>query len=766
MESNVFAIEVVNELYKVLKITDKNAATCVKDVGGANMYFKHFAQDIASKNYSTAVFDISRGLNSLSTAMNDCGTREVQIKIDALASAIKWANISTAALDETVKILVGASDLWQDIEALAKAVLAKDTTAIGQSLSTLLDAWSSITGGCEAMGNSTACRFMDGLLHILSVTEEQIAPCEAALHGPILNLTAGAASFRKKDYKLATQEIMFGLGGISEAITADSCGLHAIGASIIKNLPSLANAVVKVESSDAVQILVGSADIYEDLFNAVQDLDRGDWTGFGMQMGKLLAKLQTSGCTTRACTVLQGILASLQLEADDFEACTKDVDNAWGDLSKGYSDLLDHKYVDGVSELGDFLVALSHGVSGCGIPDLGKILEQMASQMGDSALANEIGDVVQVLVNGADVTLDMAKLEADFRAGQWSGVGQDLGDLATWLTKTQCKSYVCQLVEGLLEGAEIAFSHLEGCEADLRKAESLFTAGASYWSQHKYKQALQYWATGLNSVAQSVQDCGAAEEMQYLQQEANALGFGNITALGDAASILVHGADFYEELFATFQEFATHDYKAAGSNLGKVLNQLSQWTKGHACTNDFCYVVVGVMEFFGEFQGSVGACKADFEGAWADFKFGAGNLTNSTHSGIEHIFNLNHDAKAVKIGINDIGLGMHLVAKGVGDCHLQALADLIEKLAIKLGLAPEVSFIETLLKILIDGVEIEEEIGDACQDYSSGNWVGFGYNVAKIVKSLLAAETYQTYPAAMAGTPYAAQQQALLAIAA
>ena len=126
-----------------------------------------------------------------------------------------------------------------------------------------------------------------------------------------------------------------------------------------------------------------------------------------------------------------------------------------------------------------------------------------------------------------------------------------------------------------------------------------------------------------------------------------------------------------------------------------------------------------------------------------------------------HIFNLNHDTKAVKDGVSDIGLGMHLVAKGVGDCHLQQLAGLIEELAVKLGLAPQVPFIEELLKILIDGVEIEDEIGDACQDYSSGNWIGFGYNVAKIVKTLLAAQTYKAYPAAMAGTPYAAAQQVL-----
>ena len=42
-----------------------------------------------------------------------------------------------------------------------------------------------------------------------------------------------------------------------------------------------------------------------------------------------------------------------------------------------------------------------------------------------------------------------------------------------------------------------------------------------------------------------------------------------------------------------------------------------------------------------------------------------------------------------------------------------------------------------LLPILIEGKEIEEEIGAACVAYSDGNWVGFGYNIAKLVKTLI-----------------------------
>ena len=88
--------------------------------------------------------------------------------------------------------------------------------------------------------------------------------------------------------------------------------------------------------------------------------------------------------------------------------------------------------------------------------------------------------------------------------------------------------------------------------------------------------------------------------------------------------------------------------------------------------------------------------------------------------------------------MKEIGAGMKSIANGVGDCHIQEFADILEKLAVKLGIAPEVSWIEEILHIVIEGVNIEREIGSACDDFGDKNWVGFGYNVVKLVKTLLA----------------------------
>ena len=104
---------------------------------------------------------------------------------------------------------------------------------------------------------------------------------------------------------------------------------------------------------------------------------------------------------------------------------------------------------------------------------------------------------------------------------------------------------------------------------------------------------------------------------------------------------------------------------------------------------------------------------------------------------MDHLIHFNHDNDHIKQGIQEIGYGFRDIAQGVSDCHLQELADLLAQLAAKLGIAPEISWVEELLQILINGVHIENEIADACQDWTDKNWAGFGYNIAKLIKTLV-----------------------------
>jgi hypothetical protein len=252
---------------------------------------------------------------------------------------------------------------------------------------------------------------------------------------------------------------------------------------------------------------------------------------------------------------------------------------------------------------------------------------------------------------------------------------------------------------------------------------------------HDFKTALSYWGQGLNDISTSVNDCGLAKELNFIEQEANVLGYGNVTALGEIATILVHGSDVYPEIFGAFQAFAAHDYRTAGADMGKVMNQLSQWTSGHSCTNPFCYVVTGIMQYMGVIQGSVKQCQTDLSQGFHNFTAAYNALHGGSVGGGD--FHFNSDTTSLHAGIKDVGFGLQDVAKGVSACHIDELAELLGELAAKLGLVPEIGWIQEVLHILVNGVHIEQELGDACVDFGNKNYVGFGYNIAKLIRTLV-----------------------------
>jgi len=385
-------------------------------------------------------------------------------------------------------------------------------------------------------------------------------------------------------------------------------------------------------------------------------------------------------------------------------------------------------------EIGTFLRSAAEAVGNCGVADLGHILQDTATKLGANTTATEIGVVVQALVSGSDATLDVAKVVADVKAGQWLSLGHDLGALSTWLNSVHCTTFVCKLTEGILHAVEIPFQNLTGCEHDLGAAQAEFIAGSSSMVSLDFKGALSYYSSGLRDISRTVQSCGMAKELIFLEQDANTLGFGNVTVLGEVANVLIHGADIYPELASAHQAFLAGDYRTTGMQLGKVLQTLSQWTQDYACRDPFCFIVTGVMQYVGVVEADIKDCAKDFLWAFTNFTRGFGKMHGSGWGGD---FHFNTDISEVKAGVGMMGQGLKDVAAGVGKCHLGDLALMLGKLGAKMSLSPVVGWIEELLHILIEGRHIEQEIGDACVAFSSQNYPGFGYNLAKLVKTLV-----------------------------
>lgn len=656
-------------------------------------------------------------------------------QIDMLAAAVHWADVAT----QGAKAVVGAKDLWEDISAIGAAVRQDDTTAVGVGLGKLMTDWSTVVGGCIDPTHTEACSFLDGFLQIVQRVALNAKPCETALAAPLHELLNATGLFQSQDYKAAVKQFAAGLDGLSQALIADACGLESLGEVVRKAVPKLQGAIVQIGSSGSISILVGSVDVYHDLYASSEAISHGDAAGFGQEVGALLNKLRTSGCSTQACVVLQGLMAAVQLEAHDFSACSSQLDASWDTVETAARNLesgTPKGIATGLGLLGTFLTEATEAVGDCGIPDLGHLLADTATKLGASTSSTEIGSVVQALVSGVDVSHDVSKVIADVKAGQWLSVGHDLGALSQWISSVQCTSFACRLTEGILHALEIPFQNLTGCETDLRGAEESFLAGGYSMVKLDLKGALTYYSNGLQLISNSVGDCGMAKELIYLEQEANTLGFGNVTILGDAASILLHGADIYPELKGAHVAFEAGDYRRVGMDLGKVIQTLSQWTQDYGCKDPFCYVVTGIMQFVGGAQGDIKACGKDFLHAFMNFTHGFGKMRGAASKGIGD-FSFNTDVNQIIGGVHEFGVAMKDVAQGVGQCHLPELAIMLGKLGTKMTLSPVVGWLEELLHILIESKHIEQEIGDACLAFSSHNYPGFGFNLARLIKTLL-----------------------------
>ena len=85
-----------------------------------------------------------------------------------------------------------------------------------------------------------------------------------------------------------------------------------------------------------------------------------------------------------------------------------DADSSWRDVDMAFENFKDKQFVNGAKNLGGGILQLANAVQDCDVPGIGKIAQNMFTKIGDDTVASDIGEAVQLLVNGADVTVSYA----------------------------------------------------------------------------------------------------------------------------------------------------------------------------------------------------------------------------------------------------------------------------------------------------------------------------------------------------------------------
>lgn len=731
-QTQKFVADLMDAFFDLVDNQGFNVGECMEDVGGSTVYLRDFAQDAESGRWRTAVNDLGRGLAALANSLSGCKVPQIQQKLNILAAGTRWSDI-TEGVGRPVAIIVGATDVWQSLWSLKVAVKDENAIDTAEALNNLLDAWTSVKDGCDDddLDDNKACRIIDGLLRVMAETATKVAPCVTSM-GPIVQgLETAAKEFAAEEYEEALAGFGESLGSMSDKLDV-SCGLDSV-AEVLEGIgPDLKAAQVSRLQDGTVQVMVGSANVYLELFGMSKALYHEDYEGAGVQLGLLIAKMLTKDCQTKACLVMTGMMISFNLGFPAVHRCHKDLDGAWASLSDFTSNLQLRRWPKAMKKLGDFLGHMAHAAPQCGVETVGALLGDTARKLDHDVLAREVGVMVQFLVGGADVAHDMQKMIVHVEDQDWSGLGHDLAGVSMWISGTECTSFVCRVLEGIMQGAGMVLIGLEDCEKDLRKAEESFTAGTHSWAEGDLRTGVKYWASALHAVSLGVSDCGI-KSLSYYAQESNVLGLANVTAVGATVNVLVHGTDFYAALYGSLEDIGHHDYRAAGAKMGTVLSEMNNWTQGSLCSSGACYIVNGAMQYLGDLEGDARRCKADIVEASKNFFTAVELIVNTTVS----TFRFSNRTGSLKEGIQHMGKGMHALADAVRACDLAVFANMFEKLALKFGLQAHIGWVGTLLHILIDGVDIMMEMADACQDYIQRNWPSFGYNLAKLSRKLL-----------------------------
>ena len=141
---------IVSALFKLFKL-DLDASECVSDSTGIAEKFSSFSTAWQSHEYQEALGELSQGLSAISASISNCGVGQIAHVLDGAAIAVKFAKLS-ASVDKIDSVIMGASELRDDIEDIASASASGDADALATALSSFLSDWSQVIGDCGASG--------------------------------------------------------------------------------------------------------------------------------------------------------------------------------------------------------------------------------------------------------------------------------------------------------------------------------------------------------------------------------------------------------------------------------------------------------------------------------------------------------------------------------------------------------------------------------------------------------------------------------------
>jgi hypothetical protein len=596
-------------LMKSSKVIIQDFEPCIAAVTPLAVDLENAEAAYQAGELQDAIKDLVAFGQGLSSAVAPCHLRDLSSLFATTSSKLAKATV----VSSSGAIKYGPIDITKDVIDLIKSIQAKNWSQAGIDISNLL----AILRSDEC--TSEMCNVVEGLLQAMGIIAYDMGDCKTSLESAKSDFDDAVNSFKNQQWSSSLVSLEKGFGLVAKGV--HSCQLDAIGTLIDQEGTKFGVAIPKVVDS-TISIIVEGADIFAPLDAAIQAFENKNYNAAGAALGDLTNVLRRTACKDddKACIIIEGLLQETSIVLSDLGMCSTELQTSVNDIEAALADFKAKNYKQGITDLANGLHLLANGVRDCHLDELADVIVAQASKLG-LADVQVLDTIVHVLVEGADVYNDVYEAANAYEAGDYASAGRALSALLQDTKLASCKTPICEILTAAIQAISTIAPDLEACESDLEAAYADFEMIGTSIKAGDNMGALKALSRGLEEVAVGVKPCNLANEGVILANVAQELGFNSISKdISGVITIVVAGADIYDNLFQAGNCIEGKDYKCAGDALSRVIQDIMKWHYKNGCDSPMCFILEGMTKAFNIIESDFSECEAEISASVQKFE--------------------------------------------------------------------------------------------------------------------------------------------------
>ena len=283
-----------------------------------------------------------------------------------------------------------------------------------------------------------------GLIEGIAAAEgwDQLAPCIDSTEDAIENVITAVKYLKKKD----PVDVAYGLAALGKALADLPTAFRSCGA-VVHDVEMLIKSIAAISNPTtfffkvAKNLIVNGADIYHEIYGAVDDFNAGNWEHFGFNIGKALAQVflygtvqvqPRLGSAKDVLLFLKGTVEGISTDPlyDQFAPCVENSTEIGYMIEEAIDDFLSQetgRVIDGVKLLGQALFAIPVALRECGSagPQLQTLIDAISQLKDPRTIVYRVAR--SLIINGEETWDKFTECQNHFYAGEYEQAGTAVG---------------------------------------------------------------------------------------------------------------------------------------------------------------------------------------------------------------------------------------------------------------------------------------------------------------------------------------------------